>query len=203
MSAFVPENSHESIQINDFSNKKYLCQSHSHNDNEYSPQVSWTPIEGAKSYALILEDPDASPRPRNFIHWYIPYISRDINQIDEINITRNHKVVDNINKLELSNNQLILFNNQLTNNNKVQIIMGKNSLGNIGYHGPCAPKDSGVHRYIIKLYGLKEKIPLDDLSIKSSEEFEIKFKKNIIKSYTKTYYYKYNGIMFQKPRFPH
>lgn len=195
MRVFSGENSHESIQIHDFSNKKYLCQSHSHNDNEYSPQVSWTPIEGAKSYALILEDPDASPRPRNFIHWYIPYISRDITQINEINITRNQKIVDNISN---NINKLGLSNNKLTNNNKVQIIMGKNSLGNIGYHGPCAPENTGVHRYIIKLYGLKEKIPLDDLSIKNSEEFETKFKKNIIKSYTKIYYYEYNGIMSNK-----
>ena len=187
MSVFSPT---EYVQIHDFSNKKYLCKSHSHNDNEYSPKVSWTPIEGAQSYALILEDPDALPRPSNFIHWYIPYISSNITQIDEINISRNQQVINNISKL-------ILSNNQLTNNKKLKIIMGKNSLGSLGYHGPCAPEKSGKHRYILKLYGLNKKIPFnkDNLSIQSSEEFETKFKKCIIKFYEKTYYYEYGGTM--------
>ena len=180
-----------SVQLGtDFSNKKYLCQSHSDNDNEYSPEVSWTPIEGVQSYALIFEDPDALPRPRNFIHWYIPYISPEITQINKINITRNQKVVDNISKN--------ISKLALTNNNKVKIIMGKNSMGNIGYHGPCAPENTGKHRYILKLYGLKQNIPLDiknlNLSIESSTDFEKRFKKYIINSnpYQKTYYYEFN-----------
>ena len=187
------ENSNKSVQIHNFSEKKYLCQSHSGNKNEYSPQVSWTPIPNALSYALILEDPDAIPRPFNFIHWYIPYISSNITQIDEINITRNQKVLNNISK---NINELALSN---SNNVKINMgmVMGINSLGNIGYHGPCAPPKTGIHKYIIKLYGLKENIPLDkeNLSISSSKEFETKFKKNIIKSYTKIYYYKYGGTM--------
>ena len=70
----------------------------------------------------------------------------------------------------------------------------KNSLGNIGYHGPCAPRESGTHRYIIKLYGLKKLIPINEnLSIKSSNEFEKKFEKYISEYYEKIYYYKHGG----------
>ena len=35
-----------------------------------SPALSWTPVDGAKSYAVILEDPDA-PSPRPWGHWLI------------------------------------------------------------------------------------------------------------------------------------
>ena len=173
-----------------FGNKKYLCQSHSGSDNEYSPEVSWTPIEGVQSYALIFEDPDALPRPFNFIHWYIPFISPNITKIDEITIrTSNKKVVDNISKN--------ISKLALTNNNKVKIIMGMNSMGNIGYHGPCAPQNTGKHRYILKLYGLKKNIPLDikNLSIESSKDFEERFKEYIIYSNKKIYYYEFNGIL--------
>jgi Raf kinase inhibitor-like YbhB/YbcL family protein len=35
-----------------------------------SPPLSWTPIPGARSYAIVLEDPDA-PGPRPFVHWLV------------------------------------------------------------------------------------------------------------------------------------
>jgi phosphatidylethanolamine-binding protein (PEBP) family uncharacterized protein len=80
-----------SVQIIDFTNKKYLCKNHSLLNNQYSPKVSWTPIENAQCYVLIFEDPDSLPRPSNFIHWYIPYISPHITEIDELinRITKN------------------------------------------------------------------------------------------------------------------
>ena len=73
-----------SVQFIDFQNEKYLCKKHSKLNHQYSPKVTWTPMEGVLSYALIFEDPDSLPRPSNFIHWYIPYISPDITQIDEL-----------------------------------------------------------------------------------------------------------------------
>jgi Raf kinase inhibitor-like YbhB/YbcL family protein len=35
-----------------------------------SPPLAWAPIPGAKSYAIILEDPDAGG-PRPFVHWLV------------------------------------------------------------------------------------------------------------------------------------
>ena len=146
--------------VHDFSNnsnminKKYICKNH--NGSNISPKISWNNIKNTKSYALILEDPDAPSG--NFIHWYIPYISPEINQIDSLNNKSNK-------------------NNFITG----RIIQCKNSLGEIGYHGPCAP--SGVHRYIFTLYALDgafniPSFPVNSCeeSIKSSKEFENKLK---------------------------
>lgn len=33
-----------------------------------SPALSWTPVDGARSYAVMLEDPDAA-KPQPFVHW--------------------------------------------------------------------------------------------------------------------------------------
>ena len=175
-----------SVEIHKFNNKKYLCKSHSGFDNMFSPSVSWSPIEGAESYALIFEDPDALPVPSNFIHWYIPRIPASINKIDEINITKNEKSLNNITK----NINSLKKSNEFRNN---KMIMGFNSLHEIGYHGPCAPNGSGKHKYILKLYGLRENIFLnsDNLTITSSTDFEERFKPNIISFYKKLYYYQY------------
>jgi Raf kinase inhibitor-like YbhB/YbcL family protein len=38
---------------------------------------------------------------------------------------------------------------------------GRNSFGDIGYSGPCPPRDSGPHRYVFTIYALKvEKLGL-------------------------------------------
>jgi len=165
-----------SVKIENFSDKKYLCKLHSGSINEYSPKVKWSPIKDVQSYALILEDPD-SVKIVPFIHWYIPYISPNIVQINELDITNN------------------IFKNEKNKKNEIKIIMGLNSLGKIGYHGPCAPQGTGTHHYTIKLYGLNKKLLNIDkhLSIKNSTDFEKKFKDNIIKIYSKTYCYKYGG----------
>src|SRR5258708_7435779 len=36
--------------------------------NGVSPQITWSQVARAKSYAMILEDPDA-PMARPFVHW--------------------------------------------------------------------------------------------------------------------------------------
>jgi Raf kinase inhibitor-like YbhB/YbcL family protein len=33
-----------------------------------SPPLAWSPVKGAKSYAIIAEDPDAAPI-KPFVHW--------------------------------------------------------------------------------------------------------------------------------------
>jgi Raf kinase inhibitor-like YbhB/YbcL family protein len=146
--------------------RKYICKNHE--GENISPEISWNNISQAISYAVILEDPDAVVG--NFVHWYLPFIHTNINKIDSLYY--NHPInLENISKLTNSKH-------------KLRIIHGKNSLGEIGYHGPCAPPNSGTHRYIFTLYALDQKLDLNktsNLQIKSSDEFENILQKNNIK----------------------
>jgi Raf kinase inhibitor-like YbhB/YbcL family protein len=47
-----------------------------------SPELWWDRVEGAKSYALILEDPDA-PSPTPFVHWVAYNIPADRTSLPE------------------------------------------------------------------------------------------------------------------------
>ena len=47
-----------------------------------SPPLRWTPVEGARDYALILEDPDA-PSPKPFVHWLIWNIPAEMTGLPE------------------------------------------------------------------------------------------------------------------------
>jgi len=151
------------IKILDFPNKKYICKKY--NGDNQSPVVSWNKIISAKSYALIMEDPDAVGG--NFIHWYIPYISKNINKIESLCFINNYK--NNL-KLDIDLNKLSVF-------------FGKNSLDKYGYTGPCPPIGTGLHRYIFTIYALDNILHIDEKNIKisSSKDFENILKKNFIK----------------------
>lgn len=133
--------------------KKYICKNHG--GDSKSPKITWSSRDDIKSYALILEDPDAVGG--NFVHWYIPFIKNTINQIDILNYNNTQKA----------------YNKNLKFLNNLDLIMGKNSLGEIGYHGPCAPDGSGEHRYIFNLYTLNGILNINEnnIQIKGSSEF--------------------------------
>lgn len=144
--------------------RKYICKNHG--GENISPEISWNKIHHKSiSYALILEDPDAVIG--NFVHWYLPFIDSSINKIDSLEKLKDGK------------------KNSKNSKQKFRIIHGKNSLGEIGYHGPCAPLNSGTHRYIFTLYALDKKLDFnkssENLQIKSSDEFENILEKNKIK----------------------
>jgi Raf kinase inhibitor-like YbhB/YbcL family protein len=171
------------LQIHDFINsvnnkikKKYICKKQ--DGYSYSPRITWNNIDKTKSYALILEDPDAPGGP--FIHWYVPYINNNILEINELNHNYN-----------LKNSDKISFNSLSSN-----IIQGKNRLGNIGYYGPCAPNQD-KHNYFFIIYALDGKIDIDNnLSIDNHIHFEeiIKNSKiNILAKDSKSFQYSYKN----------
>lgn len=45
-----------------------------------SPALAWTPVDGAQSYALLLEDPDAN-LPQPFVHWVAWNIPTDVTHL--------------------------------------------------------------------------------------------------------------------------
>ena len=48
----------------------------------YSPPVMWTPVPGAKSYVVAIEDPDA-PGPAPFVHWLVYDIPLTVTALDD------------------------------------------------------------------------------------------------------------------------
>ena len=121
-------------------NKEYLCISHGGNNT--CPKMSWNCVENAKSYVIIMEDPDALGS--TFIHLFL-YVEP--------------------------------INNNSCNTLSHKLYFGKNSLNENSYYGPCAPKDSGVHRYIFTIYALDKKIKFNNNNdkINSSKDFINKF----------------------------
>jgi hypothetical protein len=93
--------------------------------DDISPAMKWeNPPAGAKSFALICDDPDAPMG--TWDHWLlfnIPAADREIP--------------------EAIPSQRVLANGARH---------GKNSWGRTDYGGPCPP--SGTHRYFFKLYAL-------------------------------------------------
>ena len=101
--------------------QKFTCQG-----ENISPSLSWSGVpSGARSLALITEDPDASASP--FIHWVIYNIPPILSGLPE-------KVQPGAQVAGIG-------------------VQGPTSFGAPGYGGPCPPSGS-PHHYYFKLYAL-------------------------------------------------
>jgi len=102
--------------------RKFTC-----DGEDLSPEVSWEDAPaGTKSFALIVEDPDAPMG--TFTHWVVydlPASARKLNRGD--------------------GNQAV---------SKDNLKNGHTDFGRMGYGGPCPPKGHGRHRYYFKLIAL-------------------------------------------------
>ena len=106
---------------------KYSC----HGDN-LSPALSWSGAPAAtRSFALIMEDPDASAG--TFTHWVIFNIPADVQSLPEGASPRGQPPAGSVE--------------------------GKNDTGKVGYTGPCPPPGK-PHRYFFKLYALNDVLSL-------------------------------------------
>ena len=96
-----------------------------------SPPLAWDGVPtGAKTIALIADDPDA---PRGtWVHW----------------------VLFNLPAAEKGLPEAIPATETLASGAK----QGKNDFGSAGYGGPCPP--AGTHRYFFKLYALDSQLDL-------------------------------------------
>jgi Raf kinase inhibitor-like YbhB/YbcL family protein len=101
-------------------------------DENISPDLSWEDVPPeAKSFALIMHDPDA-PREGGFTHWILYNIPANVTEL-EPNIPK-EQGVPGIG------------------------VQGKNDAGKIGYMGPCPP--FGTHRYFLRVYALDTELNL-------------------------------------------
>jgi Raf kinase inhibitor-like YbhB/YbcL family protein len=122
------------IQSTGFASSQPLPPRFSAYHDDTSPPLSWDPVPNAKSYVLIMEDPDAaSVKP--FVHW-VAY-----------NIPSTEKALPE----GLPTDPRLL--------KPTGMLQGKNSRGSIGYFGPRPPVGDPPHHYHFQLLALDT--PLD------------------------------------------
>jgi Raf kinase inhibitor-like YbhB/YbcL family protein len=98
---------------------------------DVSPPLSWSPVpDGARSLALIADDPDAPGG--TFVHGVIYNLPPDTRRLPE----------------DVPNRE--------TQPSGAR--QGVNGAGSVGYMGPCPP--SGAHRYFFKVYALDTELDL-------------------------------------------
>jgi len=127
--------------------KRYTCQG-----GDISPPLSWSGAPaGTKSYALILDDPDA-PDPKapqmTWVHWVLYDIPANANALAE----------GAAKSLPAGTRE------------------GVNDWKRTGYGGPCPP--IGRHRYFHKLYALDAVLP--DLQNPGKAELEAAMKGHVL-----------------------
>ena len=98
-----------------------------------SPALSWNKVDGAQSYVLILEDPDArSVRP--FVHWVAFNIPAEVTSLPK-GLKEQSRLTD-----------------------PKGLLQGKNSLGNVGYFGPRPPVGDPPHHYHFQVFAIDCKL---------------------------------------------
>lgn len=113
------------ISSEDIRDGEPIATVHSCDGADQSPQLSWPEAPpGTKSFALIMDDPDAPNG--TFAHW----------AAYDIPATRT--------SLERG----------AGNDSNAPFSQATNDFGKAGYGGPCPPQGHGTHRYRFKLYAL-------------------------------------------------
>jgi len=121
--------------------KKFTC-----DGPDISPALVWTESPArTKSFALIMDDPDAPAG--TWIHWVLYDLPGDARKLEE-GVAKDLQLPDGARQ-------------------------GRNDFGKIGYDGPCPPKGR-PHRYFFKLYALDRKLKLKAGAKKAELERAIK-----------------------------
>ncbi|SHG61651.1 YbhB/YbcL family Raf kinase inhibitor-like protein [Massilia sp. CF038] len=94
-----------------------------------SPPLQWNKVEGAKSYVVIAEDPDAKPITP-FVHWLAWNIPRDVTALPE-GLQEQPRLTE-----------------------PPGVLQGRNSRGSIAYYGPRPPVGDAPHRYYFQVFAL-------------------------------------------------
>jgi Raf kinase inhibitor-like YbhB/YbcL family protein len=117
---------------------------------DLSPPLQWSGAPaGTKSFALILDDPDAPPG--TWVHWVVQGIPADANGMEE-----------GVPKKET-----------LPDGTRQGLAWGVESFSRVGYSGPCPPPGA-PHRYYFKLYALDAPLNLPAKATKFDVEKAMK-----------------------------
>jgi Raf kinase inhibitor-like YbhB/YbcL family protein len=104
-------------------------------ENTSPPLSISNPPEGTEAFALLMDDPDAPNPP--FVHWTMWNVPADTRDIPA-NVPSGETVE------ELGG-----------------AIQGANGTDELGYVGPCPPRDDDQHTYLFELYALESQLDLD------------------------------------------
>ncbi len=100
-----------------------------------APTLRWTSVTGARSYVLLVEDPDA-PAPQPFVHWLAWNIPPDVRELRE-------------------------GTSQTATPDSVQgMRQGINGRGQAGYFGPRPPQGDEPHHYHFQVFALDRALDL-------------------------------------------
>lgn len=121
-----------SIQSTSFGTNEGIPEKHTCEGKDVSPFLEWKDApEGTKSFALIVDDPDAPVG--TWVHWVAWNIPAPKKELKE-NVAKRKSLPDGTRQ-------------------------GTNDFKKIGYNGPCPPPGK-PHRYFFKLYALDGKLDL-------------------------------------------
>jgi Raf kinase inhibitor-like YbhB/YbcL family protein len=102
---------------------------HSEYYDGVSPELSWGNVDGAKSYAVIMEDPDARPITP-FVHWVAWNIPSSLSHLRE-GLQEQPRLTE-----------------------PEGILQGRTSRGTVGYYGPRPPVGDPPHHYHFQVFAL-------------------------------------------------
>jgi Raf kinase inhibitor-like YbhB/YbcL family protein len=122
----------------------YIPKNHACEGEDNSPALSWSGApKGTKSFAIIMDDPDAPPG--TWVHWVLYDIPGDKTGLAE-----------NFPKTET-----------LPDGSKHGACWGVSEFDRHGYYGPCPPPGK-VHHYSFRLYALDKVLGLPQKTTKAA-----------------------------------
>jgi Raf kinase inhibitor-like YbhB/YbcL family protein len=93
-----------------------------------SPPLAWNAVAGAKSYAIIMEDPDAPQKP--FVHWLAWNIPASVTSLPE-GVQEQPRLTE-----------------------PDGVLQGRTTRGSTGYYGPRPPVGDPAHHYHFQVFAL-------------------------------------------------
>jgi Raf kinase inhibitor-like YbhB/YbcL family protein len=102
---------------------------HSEYFDGVSPQLSWSAVKGAKSYAVVMEDPDAT-YIKPFVHWVAWNIPAGVTTVPE-GLQEQPRLTE-----------------------PEGLLQGRTSRGSVGYYGPRPPVGDPPHHYHFQVFAL-------------------------------------------------
>jgi Raf kinase inhibitor-like YbhB/YbcL family protein len=109
--------------------KGRIARRHSEYYDGVAPRVYWSRVKGARSYALIMEDPDAKPITP-FVHWVVWNIPANYTHLPE-GLQEQERLTD-----------------------PPGVLQGRTSRGTVGYLGPRPPVGDPPHHYHFQVFAL-------------------------------------------------